>query len=265
MRSNLLKDKLARGETVLGCVVQESRDPAVVHAVASGGGDFFVIDLEHVGLNLESVSNLINWAHAAGITPVVRVPEVTYGWITPLLDAGCQTIIAPRLGTGDQVRKLIEFTYYHPAGKRGVNMYGTAAVGYETVNNIAEAAAISNENMLLGLIVETAEAIENLDELLQPQIGFVLVGPYDLSQSFGIPGDFNDPRITEARRSVRAACVERGICHAAYIPSLDSIKVAISDEDVRMVLHGGIVDFVRQGVSAAARAIAGTSGNSQIA
>ena len=98
---------------------------------------------------------------------------------------------------------MIEFAKFHPEGNRAFGMYGAP--------DIPAACAHANANTLLGLILETPEALEHLDEILIPGIDVVWVGHADLSQLLGRAGQFDHPRIIEARDHVRAMCQRKGI------------------------------------------------------
>jgi 2-dehydro-3-deoxyglucarate aldolase/4-hydroxy-2-oxoheptanedioate aldolase len=99
--------------------------------MAAAGVDFVFICTEHSSFNLETVVDMVAHAHAAGITPMIRIPEVEYQAVTRLLDSGCQTLLAPHVKTGAEIRRFVELAKYHPEGQRGMAIYG-AGLGVPT-------------------------------------------------------------------------------------------------------------------------------------
>ena len=87
---------------------------ALVDRLAAAGMDFVMICTEHSAYNLETVVNLVAHAHAAGITPIVRIPDLQYQYVTRMLDTGCQSLIVPHVRDGDEVRRFIEYAKYYP-------------------------------------------------------------------------------------------------------------------------------------------------------
>jgi 2-keto-3-deoxy-L-rhamnonate aldolase RhmA len=256
LRENKLKRALRDGRVALGCGINESRDQAMVFALARGGADMVFIDLEHQPLGIQTVNELITYAHAAEITPVVRISQIDYTSITRVLDAGCQSIFVPGLKTPEDVERVLDMARYGPLGNRGMNMYGNANVSYHEVTDVAGAAEWMNDNLLIGLNIETREAVENLEEMLVPGIDWALVGLFDLSQSYGILGQHaTHPLIREAMMKVRDLCRERGIAYATFVGDPQQIPQAVSD-GASMVLMGGVLDFVRRGTRAASETLA---------
>jgi 2-keto-3-deoxy-L-rhamnonate aldolase RhmA len=256
LRENKLKRMLRDGRVSLGCGINESRDQAIVFALARGGADMVFIDLEHQPLGIGTVSDLIGYSHAAGITPVVRISQIDYASVTPVLDAGCQSLFVPGVKTPEEVERLLDMARYGPLGNRGMNMYGNANVSYFEVTDVAAAAEWMNNNLLIGLNIETREAVENLEDMLMPGIDWALVGLYDLSQSYGILGQHaSHPLIREAMEKVQGLCAERGIAYATFVGQPDQIPQAVAN-GASMVLMGGVLDFVRRGTRQASEMIA---------
>ena len=86
MRENRLRTILKGGGVALGTIVWETRGRGVVHTLAAAGMDFAMICMEHTAYDLETVVDLVTYSHAAGITPVVRIPDLQYEHVTRLLD-----------------------------------------------------------------------------------------------------------------------------------------------------------------------------------
>lgn len=254
MRENQLKKTLRAGDVALGTLMWEIRGRGVLHTLAVAGMDFVMICTEHSAYNLETVVELVHQAHAAGLSPVVRIPDLAYEHVTRLLDTGCQSLIVPHVKTGDEVRRFIEMAKYHPDGKRGVAIYLGANTDYEEVDAV-QAMAHANANTLLGVLIETKEAVDNLDDILIPGIDLALVGTQDLAHSMGFPGEFDRPELREALGRVRTLCKERGIATAGALTKPEQMR-AVIDSGARYILYGTDLVLLRQAALEAAEALA---------
>lgn len=254
MRENKLKKTLKSGGVALGTLMWEIRGRGAVHTLAAAGMDFIMICTEHSAYNLETVVELVAQAHAAGITPVVRIPDLEYQYVTRLLDTGCQSLIVPHVKSGAEVRRFIELAKYHPEGKRGMAIYLGASTEYEDVDPVA-AMAHANANTLLSVIIETKEALENVEEILLPGIDLALVGHQDLTQSLGIPSQYDHPRLREANARVQALCKERGIATAGAVNRPESMQ-AVVESGAQYLLYGTDVVMLRREAQRAAEALA---------
>jgi 2-dehydro-3-deoxyglucarate aldolase/4-hydroxy-2-oxoheptanedioate aldolase len=123
MKTNRLKATLKAGDIALGTIVWDTRGRGVMHTLAAAGMNFAGICTEHSAFNLETVVDLVAHAHAAGITPIVRIPDLQYEHVTRLLDSGCQSLILPHIKSGAEVLRFIELAKYYPQGRRGMAIY----------------------------------------------------------------------------------------------------------------------------------------------
>jgi 2-keto-3-deoxy-L-rhamnonate aldolase RhmA len=252
LRENRLKKILQAGRVALGCGLQGVKDPDAIYNIADAGADFIFIDLEHGALNLETAVDLLLHAHAAGITPMIRIPDLQYAYVTRLLDNGANCLLLPHTREPAEVHRLIELAKYYPEGRRGWAIGQNAGSNFQNVTDMGAAAAWANEHLLLGLNIETKEAVEQIDAMLIPGVDFVIVGFADLSQSYGLVGQFNHPRVQEAKAKVRKLCTQRAIFIMDVPFNVDSFKPAI-DDGARLLLFGSAVGFIRAGVEQAAK------------
>lgn len=176
LREDRPKTKPKRGEVIIGTLTK-GRGPYVEEALAQAGLDYLDMDAEHTKFDMRELVETVHYRHLADITPMVRLPALEQHFVTRLLDNGCQCLILPSIETGVEARRYVEFSKFHPEGKRAFGMYGAL--------DIPAACAHANANTLLGLIIETPEALENLEEILIPGIDVVRIGHSDLSQHLG--------------------------------------------------------------------------------
>ncbi len=259
LRENKLKQILNSGRVALGCGLASARDPDTVYNIAAAGADFVFIDLEHGPLSLETAVDLLLHCHAAGITPMIRIPDLQYAYVTRLLDNGANCLLLPHTREPAEVDRFIELAKYHPQGRRGWAMGQNGGSNFQNVSDMAAGAAWANDHLLLGLNIETREAVENLGAMLVPGVDFVIVGFADLSQSYGLIGQFNHPKVQEAKLKVRRLCAERGIHIMDVAFTLDSFKPAI-DDGARMLLFGSTIGFIRAAVEQGARKLREVAG-----
>lgn len=249
LRANLLKVGIDEGRVPVGCNIDESKDLGMVRAIASAGADFLFVDLEHRPHDLSSVFEVLWHGYGAGLSSIVRVPAPDYPWVQRVLDAGAENIVIPHVTRREDVERALDLARYFPRGSRGMGMYGGASVNYQKVTDFARAAEWVNDNLLVGIIIEDAVAVENVEDLLVDGVGFAIVGFHDLAQSYGIIGDFGDERIVQARQRVLEVCRERGIAYIA--PAVNPADAARSvAAGAAAVLFPGVLAMVRDALSA---------------
>jgi len=192
MQNVHLKERLRGGETVIG-TFSGIPSPSLVEAIGYSGIDFVVIDAEHGPVEMQTAENIVRAAEITGMAPIIRVPGNESHLILRALDIGAHGVQIPHVSTKEEAKLAIENSKYHPQGKRGLSpftragKYGSAAENHTYRNN---------ENVLVVVNIEGVEGIQNLNEIITiPEIDVVFIGPYDLSQSLGKPGEVEDPEV----------------------------------------------------------------------
>jgi 4-hydroxy-2-oxoheptanedioate aldolase len=222
MRANTTREKLSRGETVIGCGLQCYRSPEIARTFAASGFDYVFIDLEHGSFDLETAQDMIAAANGSGITPIVRVGELLYSLVARLLDAGAQGIILPRVEDPTLLEEALSWMRFPPAGKRGYGV-NTTMVGYES-RSFKEIIEHQNLNTLAVVQFESRLAMERADQLLAiPGMDIAMVGPADLSISLGIPGDFDNPLLVSTVERLIEQCNRHGV-----VPGIQTRSTAMA-------------------------------------
>jgi len=252
---NLIRSKLAAGKTVVGAMVVEVRQPSLMGILAEAGLDFALIDNEHGPFSIESVADLSRAGREAGITPIVRIPELTYAHVTQALDAGGQGIMLPRVTGPDQVRFCVDCMKYTPVGHRGV-VLGRGHTGFR-VGPLREILDAMNRETFLIVQIETREAVEKIDDLLAVSgVDAALVGPTDLSVALGVPGSKDDPVLVQAIERVMTACERHKV-----IPAIHTNDVAMTAhwarQGMRLVSISSEVGLLMSGIREAVQRIRG--------
>ena len=164
---------------------QQIPSPIVTEILALVGCDGIVIDTEHGGFNDETVITCIQVATLSGKECFVRLTEIDKTKIRYYLDSGATGLIFSTIETYEEAKRIIEYACYSPRGSRGLglvrqNLWGTKDL-------------ISNNPILVPQI-ETKKGVENLEKIKSLDFDFYLIGPYDLSLSLGIPGEFDNEK-----------------------------------------------------------------------
>lgn len=213
--ANRTKAKLAAGELCVGTMLVEIRQPGVMTMLANGGFDFVLLDNEHGPFAVETIAELCRAARSEGVTPIVRIPELTYAHVAQSLDGGAQGIMLPRVIERAQVEECVRYMKYAPEGKRGAVL----ARGHTMfkAGPLVETLAAMNKETMLVVQVETKEAVDRLDDLLAvPGVDAALIGPTDLSLALGVGGQMEHPTLVAAIEATIAACARHNVIPAIH-------------------------------------------------
>ncbi|WP_311477408.1 HpcH/HpaI aldolase/citrate lyase family protein [uncultured Gulosibacter sp.] len=174
--------------------------------IAAGSGlDWLLIDGEHTALTLESLQSQLQVVAAYPITPMVRVPENDPMLLSQFLDLGTVNLLVPKVNNAEQAAAAVDAVLYPPAGNRGVGSALARAARWNRIPNYLERA--NNEFVSLTVQIETAEAVENVAEILAVDgVHAVFIGPSDLAASMGLIGQQGHPDVVaQVHRVIRAA------------------------------------------------------------
>lgn len=243
MSENKLKAKLKNGEVVLGPFVNLGSG-ALIEIAAYAGFDFVIIDTEHGPLDIPTAEDLCRVAHGADITPIVRIRENDPPQVLRALDIGAAGVQVPQICSKADAEALVRAAKYAPLGLRGVSPYTRAARYFAHGPQIFD--RLNEESMVL-IHVEGVEGLENLREITAVSgLDVIFLGPYDLSQSLGIPGQVNDPRVVDRMKEAAVQIDRAGLTVGTFADSPEAAKrwidagvryVALS-VDTGIYLHG---------------------------
>lgn len=188
MKTNRMKTRLLAGEAVLGCSVMVP-SPQMVEMIAHAGFDWVLIDLEHGTIDLETAELMIMAAEASGVTPIARPRSNSKADISGIMDRGAMGVQVPHVNTADDARRALDAVKFGPGERRGLAA-GTRPDSYGLSGSMQVFVERSNAESLVCVQLEHAEAMDNLDAILAVEdIDVFFIGPSDLSQSMGYPGD----------------------------------------------------------------------------
>lgn len=223
MRHNPVKQTLAAGGVSMGVMCLEFATTGIGRLSAEAGAEFAVFDMEHTGWSLETIKMLIATSRSVDLVPIVRPPVTDYHHVAHAMDVGAMGLLIPLVGSAAQIRFAIECATYPPRGKRGC-AFVMPHDDYKAGDQ-AEVIRRANENLLVVAQIETAEGLENVDEIAAVDgVDALWIGQYDLTTSLGIPGQFGHPKFTDAVKRVVDACHRHN--KAATLAGLDVAELA---------------------------------------
>lgn len=207
-----LQSKLTDGEVVLG-TFQIIDSPLVAEIMAQSGADYVLIDQEHGPLSAQETSRMCMATEQAGADPVVRVRNNSEAEIQRALDIGAIGVEVPQIESATDAKRAVNAARFDPQGQRGLNPFVRAAE-YGAIEDYTDHA---NEEVVVIVHVEGTDAIENLDGILAVDgLDVIFLGPYDLSQSLGVPGQVMHDRVIAEMESVCERALEAGKVVGAY-------------------------------------------------
>lgn len=174
--------------------------PAIAEIMAKAGFEWLVVDLEHSVITLREAEELIRVIDLCGSIPYVRVTANDPNQIKRVLDAGAKGIIVPMINSLPEVEKAANALFYPPKGKRGVGLARAQGYGVKFQSYLE-----AHYHLKLIVQIEHIDAVNKLEEILShPALYGFIVGPYDLSASMNMPGQFT---------------------HLTFLKALDQIKI----------------------------------------
>jgi 2-keto-3-deoxy-L-rhamnonate aldolase RhmA len=201
-----LKRKLQQRERVFAGWVSYAH-PSITETFAKVGFDFIAIDMEHSTISLEQAQRIIAACQSEGVLCLPRPVSHSNDYFKPLLDSGADGLIVQMVNTPEEVQAIIDLLKYPPIGRRTYGVNRAQAYGFDFDAYIHS----WNETSSFIIQVESVQAVENIEKLLAfDEVDGVMVGPYDISGSLGVPGQTSHPLVLEASRKVIAACERFG-------------------------------------------------------
>ncbi|MDG2130224.1 MAG: aldolase/citrate lyase family protein [Fuerstiella sp.] len=213
------RQRLRAGDALIGTMVTLPT-AATAEILADVGFDWLFVDAEHGPLD---ATDLLGILQAVGdrVPCIVRVPLCDEGWIKRVLDLGAQGIIVPQTNTPEIVSDVVRYARYAPAGSRGVGLARAHGYGFRFDEYVASA----NEHVAVIVQAEHRLAVANIEEIVAvPGIDAVLLGPYDMSASYGKMGQITDPEITSAIARVITTCRSAGISVGSFGVTADAVR-----------------------------------------
>lgn len=245
MLNKTLRKRIKAGELTLGSWITIGH-PNVAEILANAGFDWLVIDIEHNPINIAMVQTLITTIQSKGVAALVRVSKNEEVVIKHVLDAGADGIIVPMICSKDDAKQAVDYAKYPPIGKRGVGLARAQQYG----NGFDAYKKWVAEDLVVIAQIEHIDGINNLKEIISvPGIDGTIIGPYDLSGSMGMPGEFEKPVVKDALAMYIDICQAHQFPMGFHVVNADPAKIHEKiDEGYRFIAYG--TDFLFMGDTA---------------
>jgi 2-keto-3-deoxy-L-rhamnonate aldolase RhmA len=206
MRTNHVKQKLKQGELALGAWLNFP-GIATARVMAQLGFDWLVVDMEHSAQSATVMADIVaTIADAGTCAPFVRVPNNSVEWFKWALDAGAWGVVVPMVNSREEVQRALDYSKYPPLGNRSIGgIFGPYGFGTTDWHDYSR---IANNEIMIIVQIESAQALEHLDEILSvPVIDVAFVGPNDLHAQLGLvpSSDGAEPEFLEALERIKVA------------------------------------------------------------
>lgn len=242
----------------LGTYIGEFATPGIGAILKSAGCDFAFFDMEHSGFSFGTAKAVLRSLHDAGLATMIRPPSDAGHHIARACDVGAQGVCPPMMGTPAQAQRVIDAINYPPHGTRGAAF----AIAHDDYvgRPVGEAIAHANARTSFVALIETAEGVENVAEIAALDGTDALwIGHFDLSNSLGIPGGFDDPLFTGAVDRVMAAGKAHGKSVGRLVPNVAEARRCIA-EGCDFICYSGDAWLYREALEQGFTAIRGGNG-----
>jgi 4-hydroxy-2-oxoheptanedioate aldolase len=239
-----VKEKLKSGKVAVGTFGKFS-SPAAVEILGYLGFDFVILDMEHATLDYQQIEHLAQAADAAGISTVVRVPGTDENPILRVLDAGCQGVQVPGVGDFNLAQEVVSAACYQPLGMRGLS-YSTRAAKY-SIKDKSQHVRDSFDKQLVVAQIESKQGMDNIEAIASLEgIDALFLGPADMSNSLGFPGQTNHPLVQEALRKLCITASQNGKIAGTFVTNREQAARAL-DMGVRYLVYDNDVTYLIKG------------------
>ena len=221
---NAVKQTLREGGTAYGCFVTMP-SPEIVEICAAAGFSFVLLDAEHGRVSPEAAYPMILAAEASGIEAFARIGQNDRQVILKFLDQGIAGVLIPQTNTAEEATRAVEAMRYHPLGVRG--LAGGRGFGYGVAGDAKDLVPKINDRVLSMVQFEHIAALDHLDDLLAiPNLDLLFVGPNDLAQSMGFPGQPGHPEVQAVIDRVTSAARGGAVALGTVAPDAASTRKA---------------------------------------
>ena len=215
---NSLKSMLREARVLVGVTTQHVTAPWLAKLWKNSGADFVYVEYEHSFMNEADLAGFVLSCRTNGLPVVAKTPELSRTHVAKLLESGVVGIQLPWTESREQIDRLVSFVKFPPIGIRAAAP-GMGNCDYNLQTTGRELIEVGNRETVVLAHVETRRGIENLDAILaNPHVDVLFLGMYDLSISYGHPGEFAHPEVAAAVELAIAAAKRHGKVAGMYVP-----------------------------------------------
>ncbi len=223
MRHNSTKEKLKSGATVYGCFTRYP-NATLVEMLGYCGWDFIVFDGEHGTIEPADCEQMVRAAELQGTTPIIRVPVNQPHVILRFLDTGAQGLHVPMVRSAADAEAVVRSVKYQPRGSRGLAFIRAADYGQKVP--LSQYISQANSETLVVAHIETEDAVERLPEIIKVDgLDVAFLGPTDLSNSLGFPGDLQNPKVQATFQRFVEILKGSDVALGIMVPNADAARM----------------------------------------
>ena len=237
-KRKVLKAKFQNREKIFGAWTSFGQ-PQISEVLAKSGVDFIGIDIEHSTISQEQSQRIIAASHSEGILCLPRIATQNEEMTKRLLDSGADGIIVPMVSFAKEVEQVISWMNYPPKGKRSFGVARAQGYGVDFDQYVQS----WNDSAILIVQTETQQGVEQIERILSfKEVDGVMIGPYDLSGSLGIPGQLEHSSVKEHCAIVSQACQQHQTSFGTHLvePDLESMENALQEGYSFLVLASDV-------------------------
>ena len=192
-----LKEKFLNRKPIKGAMIFDFFSPGIPYVIKNSGCEFVIYDMEHGGLTLDRFKELSLISKGIGLNPMIRIPEISYNYISRSLDLGANGIMTPMVNDQKEALEIIKYSKYPPIGRRGAG-FGFAHNEYKKENPL-DVMEHANKTLINIIQIENESGLENIEKIAKiDDVDCLWVGHFDLSNFLGVPGQFNSKLYLDA-------------------------------------------------------------------
>jgi 2-keto-3-deoxy-L-rhamnonate aldolase RhmA len=223
-KSKTLKQKIINRDITIGSWITIGNN-SIAEILANAGFDWLVVDLEHTTISLEQAGEIIRTIELSGVPSLVRLTSNDENQIKRVMDAGAQGVVVPMVKDAGDAMYAVAATRYPPLGNRGVGLARAQQYGASFKEHLAWQADI-NSGPIVVVQIEHIDAVDNLKEILSVSgVDAFIIGPYDLSCSMGIPGEFENPKFIKTMERIIKISSELNAVSGLHVVEPDKEKL----------------------------------------
>ena len=225
-----LKQKLINKQLTIGSWITLG-NTGIAEILANAGYDWLVVDLEHTTISLEQAGELIRTIELSGVPSLVRLTSNDENQIKRVMDAGATGVVVPMVKNVEDAKSAVAAIHYPPLGNRGVGLARAQKYG-EAFQEYLKWQSDANDGPVVVVQIEHIDAVNNLKNILSVEgVDAFIIGPYDLSCSMGIPGEFNNPKFKQVVESIISISNEMNAVSGLHVVEPDLLKL---DEAIKI-------------------------------
>jgi 2-keto-3-deoxy-L-rhamnonate aldolase RhmA len=239
------RQRLATGGLAVGSNIRLGRSAEIGPILAASGLHWILLDQEHAPLSPHIAGDIALAALRAGLLPVVRPRSHDAEEIAGLLTGGALGVLVPHVDTPLQAASVARAARFAPRGRLSVP--GTLPhFGYDL--SLREACDTFNEEVVVLAMIESGEALRNLDAIAAtPGLDGLFIGASDLLWDLGLPGRYSAPELQAAVKAVCRAAQRNGLVAGMGGPKDEApwpgflragMRVILTENDLSLLMRG---------------------------